>query len=248
MWSNLEQTAYHWNARRNFGDELTPLLLQRFAGLDPEWGPPETARCVVVGSIVEHLPLNYAGFVAGVGKLYEDTVVNLPKATILGLRGPLTAKGVPGDFVLGDPGLLANELVGPVEQVYNLGVVGHWSDRALAQRPEFLRWDPLIIDPAGDPLTVIRQIGSCKKVVSSSLHGIVVADAFGIPRRTEMAAQFEREGGPTKFIDYNATIGVKFVVGKTQQPDYFRVQNKQAELFDMLEALGRAVTGKKRGA
>lgn len=249
MWANTCATGYWWTGRPNFGDTLTPLLMARFAGLSMVWSPPAMARCIVVGSIIEHVPDDWAGVVAGAGQLFEGSDVTLPNATVLGVRGPLTAKSFPGqDLVLGDPGLLANELVSPVEKCYDLGVVPHWSDNELEHRPEFTRYQPRIIRSTGDPCETIREIGRCKKIVASSLHGIIVADAFGIPRRTEMTKLFAREGGSFKFRDYNASIGVRFVEGKLQAPDRFTINNRQAELFDMLEDLGRHLTGKTRGA
>lgn len=249
MWSNTVATGYWWTGRPNFGDVLTPLLMARFAGLSLAWSSPAEARCIVVGSILEHVPADWTGFVAGAGKLFGDSAVTLPRATVMGVRGPLSAKSFPGrHLVLGDPGLLADQLVAPVEKRYDLGLVPHWSDDTLEHRPEFTKFNPHVIRSTGDPLEVIREIGRCKKIVSSSLHGVIVADAFAIPRRTEMTALFAREGGTFKFRDYNGSIGMKFVEGKLQAPDRFRITNRQAELFDLLEDLGRRLTGKTRGA
>jgi pyruvyltransferase len=252
VWSDAP-TGYWWVGRPNFGDLLTPLLMARYAGVSLAWASKAEADCVVVGSVLEHIPEGWDGIVAGAGRLREDSVLNVGSATVLGVRGPLTAAslyrhGRASDVVLGDPGLLSNELVAPVEKQYELGLVPHWSDRDLEQRPEFTRWNPHIIRPAGDPLEVVREIGRCKKIVSSSLHGLIVADAWGIPRRTEMCDIFAKEGGTFKFRDYAATVKLPFVVGKTQEPNRFNVHNKQAELYDMLQDLGRKLTGKSRGA
>lgn len=223
--------------------------MARFAGVSVAWASAVEADCVVVGSVLEHLPPLWSGIVAGAGRLHEHSAVDLSSAIVLGLRGPLSAKGLRlKNIVLADPGLLCNELVAPVEKIYDLGLVPHWSDIDLEQRQEFKRWNPHIIRPTSDPCEVIREIGQCKKIVSSSLHGIIVADSWGIPRRTEMAAIFAREGGSFKFRDYALSVGVKFEVGKTQLADQFRINNRQSELFDMLEELGRRLTGKTRGA
>jgi hypothetical protein len=113
----------------------------------------------------------------------------------------------------------------------------------LEHRPEFKRYNPLIIRPSGNPLEVLQQIGSCRKIVSSSLHGIIVADAFGIPRRIEMAERFPREGGDFKFRDYSASIGMPFVVGKTQEAPRAKVADRQHELYDALVEVGRSFMG-----
>lgn len=240
-------TGYWWVGRPNFGDLLTPLLLQHFSGLPVSWGPLKDADLVCVGSILDQLPQHWDGVVIGSGKLREASHVDLSCAKVLALRGPLTAqsvKGVRGDFALGDPGLLADELV-TVNKEHELGIVPHWSDTKLEHRPEFQRYKPLIIRPSGDPLEVLRQIGSCRKIISSSLHGIIVSDAFGIPRRTEMAERMPREGGDFKFRDYSASVGVEFKVGVTQEAPRAKVADRQHELYDVLVEAGRLFMGNK---
>lgn len=236
-------TAYYWTGRQNFGDRLTPLLFKHFTGLHLELAPFREAELICVGSILDIMPSYWSGIVAGAGMLRENSLVDVTHARVLALRGPLTASKVKGlghsDYALGDPGLLADELVGAQCRTHNLGIVPHWSDTQLEKRPEFLKYDPLIIRPDEDPLEVIRKIGSCKKIVASSLHGIILADAFGIPRRTEIAAQHAKEGGTFKFQDYNAAISNPFELGKTQEPKRSKVIARQHELYDVLvEAAG----------
>jgi pyruvyltransferase len=235
-------TSYWWKGRPNFGDELGPLLLEHFSDLEVEWAPVVTADLITVGSLLHQLPLDWSGIVAGSGSLFENKLVPLKSATVLGVRGPLTARGLElkGDYALGDPGLLANELV-VAHKEHNLGLVPHWSDTELEHRPEFKKYKPLIIRPEGDPLEVLRQIGSCRKIVSSSLHGIIVADAFGIPRRTETTPRFIREGGDWKFRDHNAAVGVPFELGVTQEAPRWIVQDRQHEIYDMLVELGNTL-------
>jgi pyruvyltransferase len=235
-------TAYWWLGHPNFGDLLTPLLLARFADTLVRWSAVESADLVCVGSVLDMLPTGWPGLVVGSGKLRERSKIDLSHATVLALRGPLTAKGIKGDYVLGDPGLLADELVA-VQKVYDLGIVPHWSDTELERRPEFQKYKPRIIRPSGDPLEVIREIGRCRKVISSSLHGIIVADAFGIPRRTEMAKIFAHEGGDFKFRDHAAALGMPFQIGITQQAPRYAIEHRQQELYEVLMSVGRRLMG-----
>lgn len=243
--SRVVPTSYWWNGRSNFGDLLTPLLLERFADIRVNWAPIEKANMVGVGSILDIVPFGWSGLVMGSGKLREHSPVDLSKAKVLALRGPLTARnvtGVRGDFVFGDPGLLADELV-EVEKTYDLGIVPHWSDTTLEHRQEFKRYNPKIIRPSQDPVEVIRMIGQCRKIVASSLHGIILADAFGIPRRVEMTERFSKEGGDFKFRDYCATVGVPFKVGVTQDAPRSKVQDRQHELYDVFQEVRSILTG-----
>jgi len=237
----LRIKIYYWKTRPNFGDSLTPLLLKKFSRLESEWAEPEDAELVAVGSVIDKLPEDWSGIIAGSGKLHEKTKVNFPNARILGLRGPLTAKGVKGNFALGDPALLCDELIGNQDKEYDLGIVLHWTDKTLEQNPIFKKYNPLIIRVSDDPLEVIRQIGLCKKIVSSSLHVIIVADAFGIPRRIEIPPRAlshpHQEGGLFKWHDYSASIDMKLEIGVTQEPDKHKVNDRQDEIYDVFKEI-----------
>ena len=236
--------TYYWNKRANFGDALANLLLQKFTRLQSEWAPPGEAELVLVGSVLDQLPEDWSGVIAGAGKLHEKTKLSFPNADILAVRGPLTAKGLNRkDIVLGDPGLLADELVKLEDKQYNLGIVPHWTDKTLEFDKRFTQYNPRIIHVDGDPLEVIREIGRCKKIISSSLHGIILADAFAIPRRIEISPRAlthaHQEGGLFKWLDYSASLGVKLEIGVTQEIDHNKVVEKQFELFDVFADIKR---------
>jgi pyruvyltransferase len=234
--------VYYWTGKKNFGDLLTDLLIKRFTGLSTTLVTPDKAELVMVGSILEHLPKDFSGVIAGTGKLHEKTVVDFPNATILALRGPLTAPHLIG-IPFGDFGLLADELVPLEDKKYDLGIVAHWTDKALTKDPRFLKYNPKIIDVSDDPLKVIAKIGQCKKIVSSSLHGIIIADAFGIPRRIEISERVlshpHQEGGLFKWHDYSQSIGMELEIGVTQQANRHIITERQHELFDVFEEIKR---------
>lgn len=234
-------TTYYWRVKPNFGDLLTPFLLKKFSGLDSEWVRPERAQLALLGSILEQFPEDWEGVIAGAGKLHENTKLSFPNARILAVRGPLTAKGLKNKPILADPGLLADELVRRPLKEYDLGIVPHWTDNTLEFDPRFTIYNPRIIRVSDDPLEVIREIGRCKKIVSSSLHGIILADAFQIPRRIEISPRMlthaHQEGGLFKWRDYSASIGMKLEIGVTRLPDPFIITEKQHELYDMFKEL-----------
>jgi hypothetical protein len=239
--------AYWWREVPNFGDALAPLLLERFADLKVEWGTIAHSQIASVGSILEHIPPLWDGVILGSGMLMENARLHLHgmrtgiTAKILAVRGPLTARVIPGNYALGDPGLLADELVGPQKRAWDLGIIPHFSDKTLAPKFTALiskEHSVQVIDPSGDPLTVLRQIGSCRRIVTSSLHGMILADAFGIPRRVEYCSAMDHDGGNFKFRDYSASIRTPFETGKMTEPNRFYVEDAKFALYDAYRAAG----------
>jgi pyruvyltransferase len=235
--------AYWWRDIPNFGDAIAPLLLKRFADLDNVvWDTISHSSIASVGSILEHIPPLWEGYILGSGKLRPDSRLFLynRRAKILALRGPLSAKGVLGTFALGDPGLLANELVGIQERAWDVGIVPHWKDKELADRFTSLmpkKYSLKVIKCDDDPLDIVRQIGQCGKIVTSSLHGAIVADSFGIPRRIEACEKMSAEGGLFKFIDYSASISYPLNIGVLGTPLRRSVEQRKFEIYDAYREL-----------
>jgi|SRR5271166_6853900 len=243
--------AYWWHEVPNFGDAIAPYLLERFADVKAKWDTISRARIASVGSILEHVPPLWDGIILGSGKLFPDTRIhNLRCATVLAVRGPLSAKAVnvKKDFALGDPGILADELVGLQDKVYDLGVLPHWQDDTkLVQR--YKRLMPkgttiLAIDPKEDPLTVLRKIGSCRRIVTSSLHGMIVADAFGMARKVEICPRMMKDGGDFKFRDYCASIHMAFKNGVMQEAPRPRVEDLKSQIYDAYGLVKDSLCGK----
>jgi pyruvyltransferase len=247
--------AYWWKEIPNFGDAIAPLLLKRFADIQVEWAPISHSLIASIGSVLEHIPPLWNGYIVGSGRLIENSRLHLVQMTtgvsakILSLRGPLSARGVPGNYALGDPGILADELVGPQDKEWDLGILPHWQDKNLANN--FLRLIPktstcLVINPQDDPLSVIRKIGSCKRIVTSSLHGMIAADSFGIPRRIEICPAMARDGGDFKFRDYSASIKMAFKAGVMAEASRFRIEDLKFNAYDTFRELKRLLQEKVR--
>lgn len=106
-------------------------------------------------------------------------------------------------MVLGDPGLLSNLVFKPSSEVkYRVGVVVHYVDegdrrlKSIAEKPGYL-----LINPLNTPQQVVKDITSCQLVLSSSLHGLIIADSFGVPNYW-MPLSDKVVGGSYKFEDY----------------------------------------------
>ena len=202
--------AYWSNVDVNFGDAITPVLLSHY-GLTPICTPPSNAKFASTGSILHHLPSDFAGYILGSGFISEQYAQQYKNAKILGLRGVLSRElmQAPKDIVLGDPGLLLPRiLANDPHKKYLVGIVPHFVDKRDARVQKLcIRYSGQVklIDVQRSPRTVLKEIAQCEYILSSSLHGIVVADGLGIPNAWLVLSN-KVKGGEFKFRDYFSAI------------------------------------------
>ena len=192
---------YHLG-RPNFGDDLNPWILGQLSGATFRWGSTSGAHVLGVGSIGARATGD--SWVMGSGLLRPLGAGDRPKVgRVLALRGALTAEMLRVEApYLGDPVCLIDRLLPrPSGGGGGLGVVPHAINVAAWRRALRAREDARVIDPAGGPLAVVRAIAACDRVASQSLHGLVVADAYGIPA-VWMEPSEGMVGGRFKFDDY----------------------------------------------
>ena len=138
----------------------------------------------------------------------------------LAVRGELTRREVvacglldpKADLALGDPGVFMPEVLGvaPAPAIAR-GLVLHahqWADGTAdavrREHPEIR-----LVDPRRPPAEVVAEIAGCREVFSSSLHGLVAADALGIPNRwVALETRFaDARRNRFKFDDYYSCFG-----------------------------------------
>lgn len=198
----------HWGkGLNNFGDCLSPLIL-KYYDLTPVYVSSDSkADIILAGSILQWLDSDYSGLIIGTGG--DDYPYSLSKSTIYAVRGKLTHKNFRthkdyNNIIYGDPGLLMSYIYpDDVAQKYDLGIIPHFvdwnSDMMNVWRNRF-KDNPnvIFISPIGNPADIIEKIKSCRHIVSSSLHGLIVADSYHIPNIRFV----DRETMPTYFYDY----------------------------------------------
>lgn len=221
--------TYWWDQQRNFGDQLTPTLLPTL-GVAPIHQLPRHAALVGVGSIIEHLPADYRGVVWGTGLMFDHTV-RLPNATFAAVRGLLTAERLGlGHVATGDPGLLLRDRGGVPHGQRSAVLVPHFrhrSDPLWDRLQAYLGPRTRRVDVRGRPTAVAGQIASASMVVTSSLHGLITADANGVPAAWTLPRPWG-EGGAFKFLDYESNFG--------------RTWERQVSTSATLRAFGDAVS------
>lgn len=140
----------------------------------------------------------------------------------------------------GDPGLLYAELFGIKKDTqYDLGVIPHVRDaeagRAIAESYSKKGLKVNLIDASQTPSVVVGEIAKCEKVLSSSLHGLIVSDSLGIPNRHLVLSTLghSKDDFYLKFKDYYSAFGEEL----PSEEDYtVRDKGKLHELKSMLRS------------
>lgn len=195
----------------NFGDELSAVLVEELFGRRCVWALPAVCELAAAGSIVEILLALKAGnrpALWGTGFMRdEDRHIEEHEFDVVALRGTRSRDRVAGEragVVLGDPGLLADALLTSTPAPkHALGVLPHFLDADVAEL-DWLRVQPgvRIIDPTAGPRAVVEQVAECGGLLSSSLHGLIVADSIGVPNAHLRLSANQFIGGMHKFRDY----------------------------------------------
>ncbi|MET0839303.1 MAG: polysaccharide pyruvyl transferase family protein [Marmoricola sp.] len=211
-----------WTDTPNFGDLLSPWLVGRMSERPVVFAPPRGPSHVAVGSVVTRARAGSVVWGSGSFGTERQSLFST-SADYRAVRGPLTRSrlhdlGIHCPPVYGDPALLVPLWYWPeVERTHDVGIVIRHSEH---------RWRDLdqddsvkVIDfGSSDIETVLREILSCRRIISSSLHGLVIADAYGIPNAwlgTEGRVGGSRpNGGEFKYLDYFASVN------KLRQPHH----------------------------
>lgn len=205
--------CHWWGHTLNFGDLLTPPLLAKF-GIFPVNTAAPQADLVGVGSLLQHLGPESRATLWGSG-LINDAPHPLPDVRPLAVRGHLTAEriGRTDATAHGDPGMLLPFLMRSRSSAlrrYRIGVIPHYQH---LEDPEYQRLAATIagddsvriIEVRRTPIPVARDIASCERIVTSSLHGLIVADALGIPA-VWVRGSIDLVGGEFKFHDHETVV------------------------------------------
>lgn len=112
---------------------------------------------------------------------------------------------------VGDPGILASLLLDEIpEKKYDLGIIPHYKEQDEPIFKELSKKynNSIIINLKDDPLEVVKKIAQCKIIISSSLHGLVIADSFLIPN-IHIVVTNKLLGDGFKFNDYYSSYNLK---------------------------------------
>jgi pyruvyltransferase len=216
-WLKMTAQTKAWRLLYNFGDELNRLVLPPAFQQSIEWVPPSQAQVIGIGSIMElTLRRNANAAYWGTGLRGDVTLSSQDIACLrrnsLAVRGPRTRDmlGLPMDTPVGDPALVLSRIRGAKEWDRDGPVVliPHFSSWSKTEDVSYLRralGDPVLAAPNTAAPAMLDLIESASCVVSSSLHGLIVADALGVPS-VHLSGKNTNETS-FKFQDYYMSTG-----------------------------------------
>ena len=211
---------YYWNqiidGKMNFGDMFSKDIVEYVSGAEAEHVKTDRPdKLLAVGSILNHETLSSGGVVWGSGTMDPSDIVYNPKVRFCAVRGPLTRKalidkGYKVPSVYGDPVLLLPRIYNPqIPKTHKLGIILHWRHRELLKIHPSVKYIDILRKPE-DKFKFIDDILSCERILSTSLHGLIVSDAYGVPSKYCTVSNSKLEGKEHfKFNDYFESIGRK---------------------------------------
>lgn len=207
----------------NFGDDLNYYLIKELFGkriitvnnlLFKKLGL-HINNYSCIGSIVDIFGDNKT-IIWGAGAIAGNVKLTSKPYKVLCVRGPLTRdyllkQGVDCPECYGDPALLLPLIYSPkVSKKYKVGIIPHYVDldNALIYNwiKEYKAVKLIDIVHYKHWHDIIDEINSCEFIISSSLHGLIVSDAYNIPN---VWVEFSNKvcGAGFKFRDYYASVG-----------------------------------------
>lgn len=219
----------------NWGDVLSKELAEKISGKKVKWvntnDGKDIDKYISIGSILgwadEYTTVWGSGFISQGSKLSSK-----PRS-IRAVRGPLTlgllkSQGIDcKDVALGDPALLYPRYYFPkIRKKYKLGIIPHYVDQSNSYFAKLNNSGILVINIL-DPIDkVVNEILSCEMIASSSLHGIIAADSYGVPS-TWLEFSNKVIGSGFKFRDYYMSVHRKI-----EEPLFVTESTRINEILD----------------
>jgi len=220
----------------NFGDILSPYILKKMGYTIEEVNPDYSGKFMCIGSTAKFIRPN--DVVWGTGTMRDLDPIE-KNARYLAVRGPLTGAKV-GCNVYGDPGLLCSHfwpLYARSQNKRKLGVIPHYVDYnkyAVGSNYE-------INILKANPVEVMREVVKCESIISSSLHGIIVAHSYGIPAGWWKPSD-KVEGDGWKFKDYAMSVDIELKPSKNYKnvvmtlPSKEKIKQIQRNLLNAIQS------------
>jgi hypothetical protein len=179
--------------------------------------------CIIgIGSLLSWNDFKEASnqIICGTGFIRKNMIAQRP-LKIISVRGEKTRQNylkydIDCPPIYGDLGLLLRYVIPPpiaCNKKYTIGFIPHYVDKktpSIIKAKKNPNWTIIDIDQAFTVKKFVKEIHECNFILSSSLHGIIVADSYGIPAyHVELS---DGVGGSWKFKDYYSSVKRKYKI------------------------------------
>lgn len=206
---------------RNWGDDVNLYLIEELSGKKVIFRNMSIihrlfpfTNYICIGSILGWYE-NKCSTIWGAGFIDQHNLLRCKPRKILSVRGKLSrdivlSQGIECPESYGDPVLLISQFYKPCIECKNkMGIIVHFAEADNSIIKDFMDFHPncIIIDLVNYTTwtDVIDKILSCNKIISSSLHGLIVSDSYGIPNKW-VSFSDKVVGDGFKFKDYFSSI------------------------------------------
>ena len=220
----------HPNGVPNIGDYLGKIIVENMSSKQITYTDIATdvQKYATIGSIINQA--------AGKNTIFWGSGIKSEKwmppshSSYLAVRGPLTYRllnnnGIHCSKIFGDPALLLPFILEKpkISTNYNIGIIPHYFDEHFIRR-EFEKSDlkevTVISCETDDVKSFIEKISQCEFIISSSLHGVIISQAYGIPALWMKFSEDDRIGSssPFKFHDYFLSCSIELYTPPVVNP------------------------------
>ena len=154
----------------------------------------------------------------GIGFMYELNKTKYPvkNIDIRAIRGKYSLNNlkycnikIKKNIIFGDPGLLSIFLfnLSNIKKIYNLCIIPHYIDQKNKILKKLNIKNSIILDIKNEK-KFMYELAKCKRVISSSLHGLILSDSLIIPN-IRIILSNKINGGNFKFNDYYSSYNLE---------------------------------------
>jgi hypothetical protein len=217
----------------NFGDVLTPKILEYF---NIPYERSEDFDAICIGSIAKYAKSSTIVLGSGIISARDNVPATADWRFVRGphTRNRVLACGGYCPEIYGDPALLLPLLCEESEKKYKVGIVPHYVDYddVVSFNPDYKVIDLL----TNDPIKTAKEITECETIISSSLHGIIAAHAYGIPAAWVKFSN-KLKGDDIKFDDHYQSIGLTAELSTIHNPKFTTGSINLTPIIDIFKSL-----------
>lgn len=230
---------YYWKPPQgglNFGDHLSKIVVSKIlADLNHslEEETKEQRNLFAVGSVIHFAQDNDVIWGSGVNGKVDVSEHTFKDLDVRAVRGPLTRdflleRGIAVPEIYGDPALLLPSIFPQrfeAQKEKSYVVVPNLHDLKIAVEQKWKN----VVSPMASWNRCITEIMEAEFVIASSLHGLIIAEAYGIPARYIRLSETENL---FKYNDYMMGTGRGEIEYATSIEEAIEMKGMESPKFD----------------